>query len=76
MGANLYINVNNVFNIRYFNVPGGYLSTLRFPWTAPSGNDKYGIWDKYYINQYGAGDDYVKWAMPKREIYLGIRYQF
>jgi hypothetical protein len=79
MGANFYIRVKNVLNIKYF-VPGSpeidYTTSLRFPWTTIKGDDKFGDYDKYWINTYPAGNDWRKWQRNKLDLYLGIRYQF
>ena len=75
-GASFYINVQNIFNIKYINTFSGYRDSLRFPWSPRPGNDEYGDYDKYWINTFDGGDDWNKWRLPKRNIYLGIRYQF
>ncbi|MFC1557925.1 carboxypeptidase-like regulatory domain-containing protein [candidate division KSB1 bacterium] len=78
-GASFYIRAKNILNIKYF-VPGSpsidYTTSLRLPWSNIKGDDKYGDYDKYWINTYPAGNDYSKWQRNKRDIFFGIRYQF
>ena len=74
-GASLYLNVRNLFNLKYYRANDIYLDSLRFPWTEPAGNDKYGDHDMYYIHKLGI-DEWQMWDPNKRDIYFGIRYQF
>ena len=75
-GASIYLNIQNLFNIKYLRTTGEYSNSLRYPWTDPKGNDKYGEYDKYWQNTWASGDDWYKWNLPKRNIYFGVRYQF
>ena len=75
-GASIYLRVKNILNIKYLDPGSGYRDSLRFPWTDPKGDDKYGDYDKYHINTFTAGNDYEKWRRNKRDFYFGIRYQF
>ncbi|MCK4966494.1 TonB-dependent receptor, partial [bacterium] len=74
-GASLYINVRNLFNIKYYRTTSQYSQSLRYPWTSPSGNDEYGVHDRYYV-QKSARDGYDMWNTLRRDVYFGIRYQF
>ncbi|MCK4965856.1 TonB-dependent receptor, partial [bacterium] len=74
-GANLYINVQNLFDIKYFNGASGYGDSLRYPWTTPSGNDKYGEYERWYVAKRHR-DGYLMWNSNKRDVFIGIRYMF
>ncbi|MCK4965561.1 TonB-dependent receptor, partial [bacterium] len=75
-GATFYINMQNVFNIKTFSAGGFYSRSLRYPFTNPTGNDKYGEYDAYHISTFDAGDEWDKWSPNRRSVYFGIRYQF
>ena len=75
-GATFYLNIQNVFNIKTFSPGGAYGGSLRYPFTDPAGNDKYGEYDAYHISTYDAGEEWDKWTANRRSVYLGIRYQF
>lgn len=74
-GANLYVNVQNLFNIKYYRADGDYENSLRFPWTNPSGCDKYGVYDRWYVKKINR-DGYLMWEPNKRDVFVGIRYMF
>ncbi|MFC1558452.1 carboxypeptidase-like regulatory domain-containing protein [candidate division KSB1 bacterium] len=74
-GANFYCQIRNPFNIKFYRANSVYLDSLRFPFTTPSGADKYGVHDRYYVQKFGR-DEWSMWDANRIDVYLGIRYQF
>lgn len=75
-GANFYIQVKNVFDFKTLrSIDPYYRSSMRYPWSPKPGNDKYGEYDKYYLPTH-IEFPWMLFSANKRDIYMGIRYQF